>query len=256
MPILIEALATWHRRETAGGGSRRILDEVLTELQRMSGRAIGPYPERWNRWWVAVQDGRIDLPEDIEAGGSFVSSATFFGLRAVSDKVAFVIDRSGSMDTVFGTDGRSRYEEAIAQFGSYLREAGPRTGFLVVLFGDDGDRWRGGLSEATDSNLGQAERWLRSIHPDGATNLVAGIRSALHLDRRGRLSADQVDVDTVIVLCDGATAEGRQWVEPWVRQNNEEAQIVFHCVQIGTGGDGTLEALAQATGGQMVRVGR
>ena len=29
---------------------------------------------------------------------------------------------------------------------------------------------------------------------------------------------------------------------------------MFHCVQIGTGGDGTLEKLASGTGGDFVRV--
>ena len=48
-----------------------------------------------------------------------------------------------------------------------------------------------------------------------------------------------------------------------MRRNNEVAQIVFHCVQIGDSGrpdlpardepDGTLEALARLSGGQYVR---
>jgi len=103
------------------------------------------------------------------------------------------------------------------------------------------------------TNLAQAERWLRRNGPDGGTQLFEGVRAALRLNRRGALDADAQEVDTVVVLCDGATAEGPGWVRPWLRANNEVAQLVFHCVQIGPSGDGTLEALAEATGGELVR---
>ena len=56
------------------------------------------------------------------------------------------------------------------------------------------------------------------------------------------------------LLCDGDTEEGPSWVEPWIRENNEAAQLIFHCVQIGRRGDGTLKRLAELTGGQFLRV--
>ena len=253
VPILIEGLATWQRRGATGRGSKRILHEVMRELQHISGRSIGPDSGRWNRWWTAVQEGRIGLPEDVEEQGSYLSSATFFGLRPVSDRVVFVVDRSGSMDTVFGTDGRTRYDEAVDQLVSFLGEAGADTRFAIVLFSDEGKRWRTALSSATDANIEQAELWLHRIRPEGGTSLFEGVRAALRLDRQGRLDADRLEVDTAVVLCDGATDEGPSWVKPWLRANNETAQIVFHCVQIGARGDGTLETLAAESGGEVLQ---
>jgi len=253
IPLLIEALAVWDRRRASGNGSKRILYEILDELRRVSGRSIGPVPDRWLLWWQAVLEGRVELPEEIERAGEFVSRPAFFGLRPISDKVMFVVDRSGSMDWKYGTDGRERYAEAVEQLVGFLQQSGPDTRFGIVLFSDDGVRWKSGLVNATDQNLGAARNWLRKQKPNGGTNLYDGVRTALRLDNRGRIKLSRVKVDTVIVLCDGETAEGPDWVLPWLRSENEAAQIVFHCAQIGSGGDGTLQALAAGTGGDFVR---
>ena len=60
----------------------------------------------------------------------------------------------------------------------------------------------------------------------------------------------------MIVLCDGETAEGPGWVKSFLERVNALARICFHGVQIGGGGDGTLELLAQGSGGEFVRTGQ
>ena len=92
--------------------------------------------------------------------------------------------------------------------------------------------------------------------PQGTTELEPAVREALRLDREGRPDLSELEADTVVVLCDGATAEGPAWVAPLLSGPNQEACVVFHCVQIGGGGDGTLEALAEGTGGTFVSVPR
>ena len=253
-PILIEALTLWTRREESGTSSRRIRHELVLELQRRSARSIGADPSRWSEWWQAVREGRVSLPEALVAEGAQPSSATFFGLRAESDRVLFVLDRSGSMRQGFGTDGSTRHEEALAQLLTFLRQAGPTTRFGVALFSDRGIAWRSRLAPASEANLESVRRWVREKEPDGETLLFEGLRSGLDLDSRGRLHLERCEADTVIVLCDGATSEGPGWVARWLAEENEQAQLVFHCVQIGTDGNGTLEALAAGTGGEFVRV--
>ncbi len=254
VPILIEALAAWNRRGEEGKGSKRIRAEILAELQRLSGRSIGADPGQWSAWWEGVRAKRIALPADIVAAGGQATSATFFGLHAVSDRVLFVVDRSGSMKTAFGTGGRSRHSEAIEQMQRFLRQSGADTRFNVALFSHKGFAWRNKLAPASEGNLELARRWLEDNAPDGETRLFEGLRAGLGLDERGRLDLERCEADTVIVLCDGATAEGAGWVAHWLAAENERAQLVFHCVQIGNGGDGTLEALAKATGGEFVHV--
>lgn len=254
VPILIEALAAWGRRAAEGKGSKRIRAEILAELQRLSGRSIAAEPERWSEWWEGVRAGRIALPADVAAAGGQSTSAAFFGLHAVSDRVLFVVDRSGSMRTAFGTGGRSRHAEAIEQMQTFLRSSGADTRFSVALFSKKGHAWRSRLQGAGESNLELARRWLEDNPPDGETRLFEGLRAGLGLDTRGRILLERCEADTVIVLCDGATAEGPRWVARWLAEENERAQLVFHCVQIGSQGDGTLEALAKGSGGEFVEV--
>ena len=178
----------------------------------------------------------------------------FRSLRAATDRVVFVVDRSGSMQSAFGTSGRTRYEEAIEQLAHFLRRSGADTRFSVALFGKEGFAWRTRLVRASESNLELACRWLADNPPAGETRLFEGLRAGLALDERGRLELARCEADTVIVLCDGATTEGPAWVARWLAEQNERAQLVFHCVQIGNEGNGTLEALSTGSGGKFVRV--
>jgi hypothetical protein len=97
-------------------------------------------------------------------------------------------------------------------------------------------------------------QWAIERIPAGGTQLRPAIEEAFELRRDGSVDLEQLEADTVVVLCDGATEEGPRWVAPLLARVNERACVVFHCVQIGPGGDGTLEALAAETGGDFVRV--
>ena len=257
VPLLIEALTAWGRRAEAGTGSRRIIEEIVIELRRLSGRNLGREPERWHRWWSDVLRGAVLLPEAAQARGEPMTQATFFGLRLASDRVLFLVDRSGSMEETFGTGGETRYEEAIDQLFVFLKSAGPSTRFGLALFHDKGALWRSGrLVEATPPARKQARRWLSTQSPGGGTELRRGLLKALGCDRDGRINPERLEADTLVVLCDGATAQGPGWVTDWIGRTGEDLQLVIHGVQIGAFGDGTLEALAHGTGGQFVRIQR
>lgn len=85
--------------------------------------------------------------------------------------------------------------------------------------------------------------------------LQSAVMRALKIGPDGLPDLAVLEADTVIVLCDGETAEGPGWVEPFLEIANQRARVIFHCVKIGAGGDGTLEKLAKGTGGDFVRVG-
>jgi hypothetical protein len=253
VPVLIEALRDWQGRRALGKGRLRLEGDIAADLRRRTGCPIGPYPERWAAWWRAHQgrepgDG-APVPAD-----SPTTATGFFGLRPLTDRVIFVLDRSGSMQADFGEVGHSRYQEAIRQLGELMTVLGPEARFRVIQFSSDLRVWSAELQPATKSNLSSVEAWMRYLGPDGATNLQPAVASAMELDALGRIDLARLEADTVIVLCDGETAEGPGWVRPLLEGANEEAALVFHCVQIGTGGDGTLERLAEGTGGEFVRV--
>jgi len=254
IPLLLDAMAAWNRRLEFGGGSKRMQYEILHELQGISGVDIGPFPRRWRTWWIAVRQGRTPLKRDLDPGVPR-TSATFFGLRPVSDRVTFVIDLSGSMQTEWGTTEHSRYQEAIEQMMQFLQASGERTLFNVILFNSETVRSSPHLVNATTETLELARAELLTRVPDNGTELRPAIELALRMDLAGQFDVERFDADTIVVLCDGETAEGRRWVGPMLDRIQAEARVVFHCVLIGSRGDGTLEELAELSGGEFIRVG-
>ena len=259
VPLLLDALSSWSRRSASGRGSKRIEGDLVRELQRISGRTIGRDPRNWITWWVAVRQGRVELPPEGQParagdGGGAVSRSSFFGLRPSTDQVTFIVDHSGSMAQSWGTEGHSRYEEAIEQMIRFLQASGPTTRFNVILFDSEVIRSSVELVEATPRNLERARKSMLSRPPDGGTNLRPAVELASGWER-GRFNPDSAYADTIVVLCDGATAEGASWVAPFLDRIRAPTQVVFHCVLLGSRGDGALEALADGTGGDFVRVG-
>jgi hypothetical protein len=253
-PTLIDGLELWVAREKDPARAvRRVQGEILDELERRSARSLGLKPERWRALWQAHERGEVGLRgeglnEHLTVGG-------FFGLRPATDRVTFVLDRSGSMAAAFGAQGsHDRLDEAAEQMAGLLGLLGERARFDVVVFSDGARTWRGRLQAASAENVRTATQWVRSGGAKGGTHLRVGIHEAMHLDRRGELDLAALETDTIIVLCDGETAEGPHWVEPFLRARNDDARVVFFAVQVGGAGDGTLERLCEETGGEFLRV--
>jgi len=249
VPQLITGLGVWSLRDT--GGSRRIRSEYRRTLKKVTGRDYGEDPASWARWWQsAVEGGSIPEPE-VAAGGER-TMATFYGLRPQSDRVLFLIDRSGSMRERL--EGQStRFQDAIERLLYTLKDLGPETRFGVVLFNAKGHPFQSGLTVADEDGLARLERWAERIRPDGGTSLYAGLDAGLPGLDDGTLIPEKIAYDTVVVLCDGET-ESSAWVAPWLAQYNLDARLVFHCVNIGGKPGGVLEALAAGSGGSFVAV--
>ncbi|MBI5363615.1 MAG: VWA domain-containing protein [Planctomycetes bacterium] len=262
VPWLIEALGTWKARAEKGLQALRVEHEIEAELELRSGRKLGLFPENWLAWWEAARKGEVKKA----SAPSYYPEPTrpsFFGLEPRSDRVLFVIDRSGSMEAVFDPAKQSpekraatRWEKAATELCGFVEALGPRARFDVVVFHDSADVWKKKLVAADERNLAAARQWLAGQRPLGGTRLRAGIELGLEAAPDGAVAPERVDADTVIVLCDGATAEGDGWVGPRLRRVNPRLRVVFHCVQIGEGGDGTLETLARESGGEFVRITR
>ena len=253
VPLLLDGLSAWNRREQRGMGSLRIATDIQRELRRISGRKINLDARNWITWWIAVRQGRIPLHAEEQGGSEQRSSASFFGLRPISDRVVFVLDASGSMEAGWGTTGHNRYVEAVNQMTSYLQAAGEDTYFNVVLFNSVSLVASTELIQATAENLERIRSNLLERHPEGNTLLRPAIEAALSA-RNGVVDPDEVEVDTIVVLCDGETASGPRWVVPFLDRIRAEVRVVFHCVLLATDGDGTLEALTRETGGELLRV--
>ena len=258
IPILILALESWMARSETGAPVRRSLSDLAEALSERSGRRLGLHPERWKRWWEVVQAGDISTAEARAAAQEGArTKASFYGLRPETERVIFVIDRSTSMQEAVDPlepDSISRYEQAVEQLLAFLQALGPNARFNVLLFSSRTEPWRAQLQPAKASTLREAEDWLNRHKPKGGTNLQPAIERAFELDRQGLVDLEALEADTIIVLCDGATAEHGHWVAPFLERVLPPTHMLIHGVQLGAGGDGTLEALARLSGGDFVTV--
>ncbi|MBL8857948.1 MAG: hypothetical protein JNL28_05540 [Planctomycetes bacterium] len=262
IPALIEALSIWKARGEAGAQSLRIRFEIQRALRARSGRSLGMDPEEWRAWWALMRGDGARAVAPVTQGGQVESTeASFFGIRPASDRVVFVIDRSGSMNFAFGDQAtgrgeaaRKRWSEARSQLFGFLEAIGPKARFDIVLFHTIPEVWRGKLVAADKENLAALREWLKFQIPNGGTQLRAGVEAALHADANGSVDLALLEADTVIVLCDGETAEGSSWVEPFLEKVLPTTRVVFHGVQIGGQGDETMVRLARGSRGDYVRV--
>jgi hypothetical protein len=262
VPFLIEALAEWKKRADAGAQGLRVQFEILHALELRSGRKLGPSPENWREWWAAVQKGEVKGQTPFTTGGApEPTRAAFFGLKPTTDRVTFVIDTSGSMDTPFGKQPpgthpkhHTRWDEATSQLLEFVEGIGEKARFNVIIFHDYAEVWKPKMADANKENRKAAREWLGMHHPGGGTNLRSGIDRAMMIDASGEPDLALLEADTIIVLCDGATAEGPEWVTPFLRRVNPIARVLFDCVEIGREGDGTLPRLARESGGEYVRI--
>lgn len=263
VPSLIEGLEHWIERGEERGGTLRIAHELADALQERSGRSLGLHPDRWRLWWKAVRSGDIQLFEASSDPRAAPTTAEFFGLRPKSDRITFVLDKSGSMETAFGpvTDAGSgaahtRFKEATQQLLRFLEDLGEKARFNVILFSDETSIWRTRLQPATRPNLKGVRNWLQTRRPSGGTMLRDGVHRAMRVGRAGKFDPEDLEADTVIVLCDGSTTDGKGWVQPFLARFNDQARVKFHCVQVGPAGDGTLQLLAEETDGDYVHIER
>jgi hypothetical protein len=182
VPWLIEALARWKSRGEKGIQALRVEHEIERQLEQRSGRKLGLEPENWLAWWDAVRQGKVKKAST-PSGWPEPTRPSFFGLDPRSDRVLFVVDRSGSMATPFdpaaakaGTRTRTRWEEATQQLLEFAKSLGEQARLGIVLFHDYADPWRARLVPANERNLSSARQWLTGQRPNGGTQCAGGSR--------------------------------------------------------------------------------
>lgn len=255
VPLLILGLEAWNARNAASSPKKRVQHDLRRELKARSGMDLGLDPTRWSTWWDASSGGQA---RPLAAAPPRTTSS-FFGLRPTSDRLVFVLDRSGSMGGRFASaeareEGWTRYDEALEQMVGYLEALGPGARFNLVLFADGARAWRRGLQPVTPNHLRAARAWAQRQPPEGGTRLRQGVELGMAIEEDGSIDLEALEADTLVVLCDGKTDEGQRWVLPVLRRVNPRARVAIHGVRIGDAGDGTLELLAEATGGDFVAV--
>jgi HEAT repeat protein len=178
----------------------RLRWEILGWLRAQSGLEHGFEPEAW-RAWAAQLEGRVHTGESVRHSGPLGDThVAFAGLNLLSDRVAFLIDLSGSLwQSKVGE--RTRKQIVDEQLRAALQALPPEARFNVIPYTGAPDPWEKRLVPASKENVARALASFERCHQTGRGNFFDAARLAL-LDP---------EVDTLCVLTDGVPTGGRRW---------------------------------------------
>jgi hypothetical protein len=174
-------------------------------LVALTGIPFDPEPAPWRAWLEG--DGRTFDPSQVPEGaaerapppppGSRTMEARFLGLSIRSRHVAFVLDGSGSMAAI-ERSGRTRWAAVVAELEKALEGLAGAHVNLAVFH----DQVEAALPRSLPLDAARRETLLRFVRarvPRGKTALYDGVAWGL----------SDPEVDTVVVLSDGAPSAGQ-----------------------------------------------
>jgi hypothetical protein len=228
----------------------RFRSEAVSALIRLTGVQLPADGAAWRDWWDANAEsfraGRFRRGEWTPPRGP--GRTTFYGIPVRSTRIAFVIDKSGSMKE------NGRFETAKAEMRALL--AALPDGALVnaVFFAGQPNSWVKGTRPLDDQARRDLERWVEDQDFAPYTDLYRALEAALALvgsAETGRLRED--GPDTIVVLSDGQATAGRlqddDLIARVVARRARYLRPVIHTVSVGTDAK-SLRRLAELTGGE------
>ena len=244
---LVDALRDPRERVAAAAGA---------SLVRLTGIPFDPDPERWGAWLAA--EGRTFDPSGVasrrgpppEAGSRTAATVKFLDLPLASSHVTFVLDASGSM-AERDAAGVSRWDRVREEVDRVLERLGTSAEGNVVLFADEARALFDAAVRFTPAARAKVREALASRPPAGRTALYDGIARAL----------EDPEVDTVVVLSDGAPSAGRWFtrtdLERGVARANRWRHARIDVIAIGADDVAKrwrtlLHDLASTTGGRLL----
>jgi HEAT repeat protein len=245
--------------------SRLLQEEVTATLRILTGKDHGRLEKSWHWWWsVEGQDFLLPsldtaLAAERERRKHRAESETqsFYGMRITSDRVAFVIDTSGSMSAparflgqsqAAGSSGPTRLDVAKHELSRALKGLLSGDQFNVVFFSGGVDSWKPNLVSKTPMVLRSVLQHIGQQAAAGGTNIHDALLEAL----------SDPEVDTVYLLSDGDPTAGTfteaQEILRSIRGANAGKNAHIHCISIGKE-SGLMRELARQNRGQYKRVG-
>lgn len=228
----------------------RTRDELAGGLRLLTGLDHGTTGTRWLRWWEGEGEN-FELPsledaiaaaqmrqENKDKGGTV---ASFYGLDVASDRIAFVLDVSGSMNEAQGAG--TRMDAAQAELKQSLDKYPAGAWFNLIFFSTEVTAWKDAMVKMDDFTRSSALDYVSRQGPGGATAIYDALRRVF----------DDREVDTIFLLTDGEPQGGTENDPFRIREEvlrwNLTRGIEIHCVSIGMESS-LLRGLAEDSGGK------
>ncbi|HEX9792358.1 MAG TPA: vWA domain-containing protein [Planctomycetota bacterium] len=254
--VLLEALAVLRREprlddvpyliDVLESRSGRPANEAVRLLQELTGYRIGNEPRTWKYFMLRHRMAETDFRREPQPGEEEPATLTYFGIPLMGERVAFVLDSSGSMNEgLYGRRGHTKGSMAVQELLPLLPRL-PATGaFDVVFFTSSTSSFgKGALAERSDENIDRISDWLRRHQFEGGTDVAAGMDEAFQRD----------GVEEIVLLSDGMPsggAPGMDQVLMRARQWNRWRNVRIHAIFLGDNVDARnwLARLAAENGG-------
>ena len=245
-----EPVAAQRLVDAVASPDARFRTEAVAALTRLTGIELPPEPRIWSEWWNAnaadFRAGRFRRGVWKPPAGP--GRTTFYGVPVRSTRVAFVIDKSGSMRE------NGRFDAAKQE----LRELVGRLpdGALVnaVFFAGRPNAWVKGTRPLDAQARKDLENWVEQQEFAAYTDLYRALDAALALvgsPETGRFRED--GPDTIVVLTDGQATAGRlqddDLIARVVARRARYLRPIIHSVTVGAEAK-ALRRLAEMTGGE------
>jgi hypothetical protein len=284
-----------------------LVPDIGEALAGLTGKEFGAAADKWRAWW-AESKGSFALPppeaiaylrgrREARTGGpprEYLKTGVveYHGIDTPSRSILFVIDVSGSMESV--VTEKERFEAG--HYPSYKRidivktelqrtidHLEPFVNFNILAFATDIDPWKKQLVPANVLNKSAAKEWaghLQAIGGNskedlasaglagsanlekGKTNTFGALMAALNV-RPGLRTGEKgymVDIDTIFFLSDGRPTVG-DFVDPddilrEILAANELRKVKIHTIAIGEFQKDFMRKIAERTGGVFVDLGK
>ncbi len=230
--------------------NKRLADTIDAQLERLSGLTGGGKATFWREWvdhlgsdWKPVTH---DAKPRESKGDTTVALA---GMPIVSDHVAILVDFSGSTWKPHD-GGKTRKDRLDVELKKTLEALPATTSFNVIPFTDVPIPWEKSLQPATPANVARALKFFTSCKSSGKGNFWDAAMLAL----------ESPDVDTILVLTDGAPTGGHRWNIDLMRERFVERNRFRHVtldaviVDAKKGMQERWRKFCEATGGRMLAV--
>ncbi|MFT5732833.1 MAG: hypothetical protein ACJAZN_001678 [Planctomycetota bacterium] len=201
-----------HREDVAALANRLEVEpraalraQTVMTLQRLTGKkhrahaaawthSVNALPEDWVGRWMATAE------EAATGGGEAVSAASLERLDPASDRLAVLVDFSGSLWNE-REDGSCRKDLLDPEMDRLLDRITPGSRFYLIPFTGQPHPYSDASVKATSRELKSAKRFFRKATMRGQGNLFDAVGVAL----------GDPDVDRVLILTDGAPTGGDRW---------------------------------------------
>ena len=197
-PALLELA---HRMEIEP--RERLRWRILAFLRARSGLAHGFDAAAWRAWAESVQGPWSTGPDRARRGPLGDTRVQLAGLNLISDRVALLVDFSGSTwDTKVGD--LTRKDVLDRELRRALEALPATTKFNVIPYTNEPLPWSKQLVPATKENVARALAFFERSNARGRGNYFDAVLAAL----------SDPEVDSIVALTDGVPTGGHRWNMP------------------------------------------